>query len=136
MTTPIKDVVARLRELMAKATPGPWSTDAERPRLVNDGDGYFDEMGGGVPYDLGPDDAEFTVEAVNALPAILDRLETLEARKPSASDELLDAMAHDIKTATQHKSARLSGGQMVGAGGRLGLALPARLHISMPLFGT
>jgi hypothetical protein len=71
--------IARLRELMAKATPGPWVVSDSATDLVMvlglDSDGnnlVADEAE--IP------DADLIASAVNALPALLNRLESAERR--------------------------------------------------------
>jgi hypothetical protein len=77
MTIPIQN----LRELLAKATPGPWTFYSDSGAVcINDGCGIA-----GVPIvlmyaDRGHrvDDAALIVAMRNELPSILDRLEKLE----------------------------------------------------------
>jgi hypothetical protein len=100
------DEIARLRELLAKATPGPW-------RNEGGGDiGQLTDGGKGYPLNYYPDsidvlelrcdgdcrgcpgwhsghDVELACEAVNALPALLDRLEAAERERDLA-------IAHDL----------------------------------------
>lgn len=68
--------LARLRELLAAATPGPWET-AERSDTINVQAGQRAvarcQRKAGVWRD-----AALIVAAVNALPALLDRIEALE----------------------------------------------------------
>lgn len=76
MTT---EIITRLRELLAKAAPGPWYVDYT-PK--NDDDGTLVRSPdrrwwtAKVPF---ASEADLIVAAVNALPALLDRLEKLEA---------------------------------------------------------
>jgi hypothetical protein len=88
--------IKRLRELLAKATPGPWRWDGMSiDQLTDCGEGYpLDvypnsievlDMGcdgdcAGCPGWVSHDDADLACEAVSALPALLDRLEASEAR--------------------------------------------------------
>ena len=73
--------IARLRELLAKATPGPWVSESDlggdylysnETRRVILGEDYSSTC---LPS---KETYALIVEAVNALPAILDRLEKLE----------------------------------------------------------
>lgn len=87
-----------LRELLAKATPGPWRQEFYRDgELLPDGTGGLDDYetpGSNVyvidqssdegycltEFDAGrPADAALIVAAVNALPGLLERLERVEA---------------------------------------------------------
>lgn len=68
--------IARLRELLAKATtPGRWAvtTDGIVPEADDGGPDFC-----AVANNAEPDDAALIVAAVNALPALLDRLEAAE----------------------------------------------------------
>jgi hypothetical protein len=59
---------ARLRELLAKATPGPWVDTGDENDTVAAADGLP------VCYYVGVQNAALIVEAVNALPGLLDDL--------------------------------------------------------------
>jgi len=103
----------RLRELVEKATPGPWGLnscegtnggdecwqagphqDIYRP----DGDGFGTPV---VDIEGGDDqtkaNAALIVEVVNALPALLDELDTLERRVLAAERDRDRAIAHDTQ---------------------------------------
>jgi hypothetical protein len=96
------DTVERLRELRAKATEGPWYADQPdsfgdvnlRTRheelaigaIVN---GAFKAMG--QRSDTPEANAALIVEAINALPALLDAVEALE---PFATAEMRGQSAH------------------------------------------
>lgn len=79
--------VSRLRELLAKATPGPLSVETDATGRVYIHGGPSTETkglgpksraliaGGCSEYTLTPENAAAFVEAVNALPALLDSLE-------------------------------------------------------------
>jgi hypothetical protein len=88
--------IARLRELLAKATPGEWSWDDWVPlvagnrsrflgsRLVGPGRG-FRPAGAILRHEAGTwemcdEDAELIVAMHGALPALLDRLDAAERR--------------------------------------------------------
>lgn len=67
-------MIARLRELLAAATPGPWVRTASGiTQAADDGGPDYGEIA-----DPAPDDAVLIVAAVNAIPALLDRLEAAE----------------------------------------------------------
>lgn len=78
MTNP-KDVAARLRELLAHKTPGPWMVYSEPdvglpPSLFA---GKPMETGFGPIEPLSGVDLDLIVEAINALPALLDQNERM-----------------------------------------------------------
>lgn len=78
----MKDTLHRLRELEAAATPGPWQAveygvHTERKAIAGRGFGPVDDFYQGVYCDQ--PDADLIAEMRNALPALLDRLEKLEA---------------------------------------------------------
>lgn len=68
--------IAALRELLAKATPGPWDWDGDGPAAVFalDADGAQDAH----VADSSPLDAALICAARNAVPGLLDRIEALE----------------------------------------------------------
>jgi hypothetical protein len=70
------DEIARLRELLAGATARPWRwshlLDGIEARAILDGSGYF------FASSDDPQNGELIAAAVNALPALLDRLEAAE----------------------------------------------------------
>lgn len=73
--------VAKLRELLAHATPGPW--EAHNDEAGPDGCAWGvsnPDLVVILPDFVGPSDAQFIAEARNQLPAILAELETLRAR--------------------------------------------------------
>jgi hypothetical protein len=77
-------VIARLRELLAKATPGPWleKSNMKRPshqRIVANDDGLTLVADTYGDPDLPPYDLLLIVEAVNALPALLRLIDAAEA---------------------------------------------------------
>lgn len=94
MTT--TETIAKLRKLLAEATPGPWETDAW-PRVDDvSEDVHFirgvgqqknqwiascPEADDGVQLLRNMDNAELIVAMRNELPALLDRLEKLECEK-------------------------------------------------------
>ena len=68
--------IPKLRELLAKATPGPWnSTTDHKGYMIDDGKGYC-VAGAGTLNQHGAD-MDAIVAAVNALPALLSELEAL-----------------------------------------------------------
>jgi len=71
---------ARLRELLADATPTPWASDPAAPcdfgGDLQGSEGEWNEFVGAASDDV---DTALIVAAVNALPALLDRLDELEA---------------------------------------------------------
>lgn len=74
---------ARLRELRAKATPGPWTTDTNHVIKMLP-DGTADYLLESEPTESGSIDemtsnAEICAAAVNALPSLLDTADRLEA---------------------------------------------------------
>jgi hypothetical protein len=84
----MKDTIARLRELEAAATPGPWTT-------YHDWEAYGIRAGlqttvlqqtAYYPSAPGWEDTQLIAEMRNALPALLDRLEKLEAVVEAAED--------------------------------------------------
>lgn len=94
----VEQEAVRLRELLEKATPGPWSVvpddkieapDPDRPSepwmvaTFSTGCGYE------RCYDA--DNADLAVAAVNALPALLDRIEALEANEKAQRRRATDA---------------------------------------------
>jgi hypothetical protein len=79
--------IERLRELMAKATPGPWKWDQGAYRdatkwLINDSDyvilSCISERGGDSVYPSN-EDGELIVSAINHLPALLAVVEAAQA---------------------------------------------------------
>lgn len=91
--------IARLRELLAKATGQPWY-------VVHHSDGWTIQNrlhGGGMPiarrYGANPDDPEAIVEAVNALPSLLDNVERVEAE---------NAELHRLLEETREENGQLS----------------------------
>lgn len=91
MADSIADLTARLRELLARATPGPWHTGGEdRAKAVYAGSGEDDYlMLLGIGREGFYDDVVLTVEAVNALPALLD---ALDRRRDEALEEAAQAL--------------------------------------------
>jgi len=86
--------VARLREMLTNATPGPWVATgqcidqyAEHPdgtRLLSGGNAYMDD-----DYSMFTDtDCAIIVAAVNALPALLDVVEAATTMGTYAGDRL------------------------------------------------
>ena len=76
--------IARLRGLLAAATPGPWEWDREAGEIT----GYRGAerwLCGGV---WNGDDGEAMVAAVNSLPSLLDAIEAERARAEKAENEL------------------------------------------------
>lgn len=74
----MKDLIKRLRELEAAATPGPWEYDGIS-YVFQKGSGIEDQMMvemRGYPQD---ENAKLIAEMRNSLSIILDRLEKLEA---------------------------------------------------------
>lgn len=82
------DTVERLRELLGKATQVAWKTHEQHPECIIAPDGPFnweiarcdddagyDALGGDVRDEA---NAALIVEAINALPALLDAVEALE----------------------------------------------------------
>ena len=99
MTSPYRtnaaDTITHLRELLSKATPGPWCIEEDGFHIVNTAcEHVCGEMSGASDVD-----ALLIVAAVNALPELLDRLEKLEAALPrlveavNALPGLLDRLA-------------------------------------------
>ena len=92
---------ARLRELLGKATPGPWECD-------DYGVDFPGARYGEVAYVLSKtrgrfeatsDNAALIVAAVNALPALLDRIDALEAGLRSvidAADSFCDEEGYEV----------------------------------------
>ena len=76
--------IAELRELYKKATTGPWTTLNSAPNRfwVIDGENSHVAVTGCNEY--GISNAALIVAAVNALPALLDRIEKLEAIEKAA----------------------------------------------------
>jgi hypothetical protein len=72
--------VARLRALLAAATPRPWAAEPQGERTWRVVSG-LDRLGAVVAADMWPgaDNARLIAEAVNALPALLDEVEALRA---------------------------------------------------------
>ena len=108
-------LVERLRELLAKATPGPWRVkttgnigcqiEAYRgrkdPTFMDDGmrsvasfqycgpsDNYYEQQ------EVCAATGELIVAAVNALPALLDELDTLRTRLAGGGDDGRDAVGY------------------------------------------
>lgn len=98
------DPVARLRELLAKATPGPWmvqdgcswrrigthSHDGDVLCPTNQNDGHPDLIASDGKRDH---NLRLIVAAVNALPGLLDHFDAAEKRAGEAEDELQSALA-------------------------------------------
>ncbi len=79
--------IAALRELLAKATPGPWKTSRD---LHDDGYFYIDTQSGTLmeteasnPIETEGDNASLIVAAVNALPELLEAVEMMTAAAPT-----------------------------------------------------
>jgi hypothetical protein len=83
--------IARLRELLAGATARPWRwshlLDGIEARAILDGSGYF------FASSDDPQNGELIAAAVNALPALLDRLEAAEQRVAELEGAASDAEA-------------------------------------------
>lgn len=81
MTTPTQRVdVARLSELMAKATPGPWTTGEGDPQsILSEHNWTCIAQANTVFVDTADANAALIVAAVNALPAMLQQLAEREA---------------------------------------------------------
>lgn len=78
MTAP--DVIARLRELLTKATPGPWEAGESTFGAAIGGHGITVASVSGRGRDRpAMADAALIVDAVNALPALLDERDRLLA---------------------------------------------------------
>jgi hypothetical protein len=80
-------LLAKLRDLLAKATPGPpWRTmdeyidSADRPPPIASAFYTFATMKGGEHHEEAVDNAALIIEAVNALPDLLTLIEALTAR--------------------------------------------------------
>jgi len=120
-------LVERLRELLAKATPGPWDVDTVRNegdygdggpdcRTGFDSAAIVDSQGRALLDSLNCDyriacvhddeghardepsfrNAELIVAAVNALPALLDELDTLRTRLAGGGDDAMVAFVKRI----------------------------------------
>jgi len=83
MTTDHRAIVAQLRELMGKATPGPVHMDSETCS-----DGMFNADGALIMIGdfITDQDEDLFVALHNALPALLARLERLEAVAVAAKE--------------------------------------------------
>lgn len=110
MTNPSSlDIVARLQELMAKATPGPWTVCGVRGKAHNIGKKA-------VFHDIGPDgvsiaavwyqekdglgfiDAHLIVEAINSLPALFAHIDAVEKERRAE-----EVFAEDCNRQTKHE---------------------------------
>ncbi len=118
------DIKARLRELLAKATPGPWFTldppwlpggsetsilaespDPHVARFICDFDLWALDDDEDRKSECPDDDARLIVECVNALPDLLDHIETLEARIAELEGEnaRLHALANANNDLARHE---------------------------------
>jgi hypothetical protein len=73
---------ARLRELLAKATPGPWYADTSTPGeiVIYGGERFIGNVSARVQqrmFDLDATNAALIAEAINALPGLLDEVDRL-----------------------------------------------------------
>lgn len=83
--------IQQLRKLLAKATPGPWSWEPEcrsSKATLYSGRDYqhhgLNLFGRLEPDSNGANNLDLIVEAINALPALLDCIEQLEERLAAA----------------------------------------------------
>lgn len=101
------DLVGRLRERMAAATTLPWEMNPPGawweqgmtytvPKIAMDDARYY-------PSAPNKDDAELIVEAVNALPTLLARIEALEGALRQIAEMHRGKPAHDIARAALAK---------------------------------
>lgn len=114
------DIKARLRELLAKATPGPWFTldppwlpggsetsilaespDPHVARFICDFDLWALDDDEDRKSECPDDDARLIVECVNALPDLLDHIETLEARIAELEGEKYEAFTDGLEAAAE-----------------------------------
>jgi len=84
-----------LRELLAKATPGEWETDAQHIYAKEGGciAEYYMPAGkdAGIDGFINIHNARLSVAARNALPALLDALDAYEELLPLVRDALYDS---------------------------------------------
>lgn len=81
--------VVRLRELLAKATPGPWALHKHSPTTVLASDGYSATNTGSNLFDANARNqanAALMVGAVNALPALLALAEAVSKIRALADE--------------------------------------------------
>lgn len=90
MTTPTQEAIARVRELMADATPSPWHVLGNQGTALWAGDSIIaSHHGARKLHRLARADALFIAAAINALPAILAAAEEAEGLRAA----LVDAVA-------------------------------------------
>ena len=73
----MSELSQRLRELLAKATPGPWQ-GAEYLEQVVEGSIHGESLMCSIDMDLRPEDGRLICELVNNAPAIIAALEAVE----------------------------------------------------------
>lgn len=101
MNTDIK----ALRELLAKATPGPWfdQSNEDYPganHKIRPIDNISEWPAFGEIASAGPHNAALIVAAVNNAPALLDRIEALEALNERLREALAGLLACDEAAST------------------------------------
>lgn len=111
-------MTTELRELLAKATPGPWGAEAitkhsasnERPWVGRLSESRYAALSYGETQLEAVANAALIVAAVNALPALLDRVEALEAENARMREALASLLANfaegDFISETRIEAAR------------------------------
>lgn len=89
--------IDRLRQLEAEATPGPWEADGAG---IGHGERWIAHGNVRYPSEATAEaDAEFIAEARNALPELLDELETLRAKVALAMEATYWDRPYDTRIA-------------------------------------
>jgi hypothetical protein len=98
-------MIERLKELMVKATARPWHVYREYNIAMESGrsiagcGGYADNRNTEKTHWENVANAQLIAEAINALPSLIERLETAEARvKELESPLLIQNLHHQIST--------------------------------------
>lgn len=85
------NTLERLKELEAKATPGPWRS-ARVAESIEIRQEKFNKPRIAYLYEVGRSDAEFLVAMRNALPSLLAVVEAAEATSPFCEEPTVTAM--------------------------------------------
>ena len=102
---------AELKRLVEASTPGPWQLMAGDPLAVDAHQAvYFAKMTGATPVTRLANNAALIVAAVNALPALLARVEELEGALGSIANSPTDGSGCNPTEFVRRARAALKGG--------------------------